>query len=79
MEQVNRILKESGIYDESLTVKEFAYNARFAAGRMREAAESFGSGTQPFRWAIMVASSLEGYGDALDKADEHGDGRRVSG
>lgn len=82
MQQINDALKDSGIYTERLTVKEFAYNARLAAQRIRSAAtllpsrevvghpKSFVKGDPAWQWAIMIACSLEGYADALDRMRE---------
>lgn len=67
MQQINKALKDGGLFDGDLRAKEFAYNARLAAQRTREAADSFGTGTPCFRWAVMIACSLEGYADELDR------------
>ena len=68
MQQINEALKDSGLYGgESLTSKEFAYNARLAAKKIRDAVNSFGKRTASWRWGIMIACSLEGYAEELDR------------
>jgi len=46
MEQINRAMKESRLYEGKLTAKEFACNARSTARRIRKlSGESFAIGT----------------------------------